>query len=200
MASSCSASFTSTVAIFVVSSKEIAERKGKTRWRAHAEPTARPPVSQCTPHLIRRAQRSAVDLAAVLFLGRTQKTRNFLGAAGGQRAFLPACQLWKLALRNIAMIVVLYLFLGAVAIYSLIQSVRFRLARLEHRRNRPDLWRLAGAETEHDVEEAMLTDEGRKLYSSHRIYDAVGILALITLFLAWASRSGVLDIILDAIN
>ena len=86
----------------------------------------------------------------------------------------------------------LYTFLAAVVVYCLIQSVRFRLARLQHRTSRPDLSQLG--------EEAWLTEKGRALYRKHRFYDTVGLMAAIALLMIWASDSGVLEAVLGALS
>jgi hypothetical protein len=94
----------------------------------------------------------------------------------------------------------MYLFLAVVVVYCLIQSVRFRVARLKHRADRPDLRAFVTADPEHAVEEALLTEKGRDLYHTHKFYDAVGVMAALAFLMIWASDSGVLEAVLEAVR
>ena len=94
----------------------------------------------------------------------------------------------------------MYLFLAVVVVYCLIQSVRYRVARLKHRTDRPDLRTLVMADPEHAVEESMLTAKGQDLYHNYLLYDAVGVMAALAFLMIWASDSGVLAAVLEAVR
>ena len=90
---------------------------------------------------------------------------------------------------------VLYLFLGAVVVYCLVQSVRFRIATWQHRTLTPDVDRVVDAlarDSDVAMENAFLTEEGRKLNFRQRAYDFVGLLAALALALLWLGEKGII--------
>lgn len=98
---------------------------------------------------------------------------------------------------------ILYIFLFLVVGYCLFQSVRFRLAAWGERASVPDLGRVAtgvALDSERAIEDAFLTGEGRRLMYNHRVYDAVGVLAAVTLILLWMNETGLLDALLARVE
>lgn len=98
---------------------------------------------------------------------------------------------------------IVYIFLFLVVGYCLFQSVRFRLATWGERTRVPDIGKMASGLTlgrKHAVEDSFLTDEGRRLMYNHRVYDAVGVLAAVTLILLWMNENGLLDALLAQVE
>ena len=94
----------------------------------------------------------------------------------------------------------LYLGLGAVILYCLVQSIRFRMAAWQQRASSPDMMHAAtgvALDNEELMKEAFLTEAGREHRFKHRTYDAVGILAAGTLILLWLGETGLLERFLE---